>query len=545
MLLIVLSACTEYSVTKVVDPPLSLTITSPTYGEFLGDEALVVTGVVTPSDAALTVNDQQVQPASDGSFTVTLDWTDRAMLVYARATRAGEIEKIYVPVFDGVDPRGSDPGAVRGLLTPLGLDGLEPLVADMVDSLGWEDQIFAILPVVDTDYFDLTPTSVTSDGATVDLSPGENAVRAAITLNNVAMTVEVNVFDFLVFPMTITLGQIGVGADASPTLTDDMLSLALANLEVTLDEIGMDFGGLEVPDWLMELIADPIAGLVADLGTYLGDLLLDQLGTFELGGPFAFSFDLAGTELSARLAEVGADLDGVGLGITIGYDEEAAAKPPGDLAELAVQTPSGLDYELGLGVHEGMFNVLMDQVLSGFLDIDMNLEGDYGELMGAGFSSLPGGDQMPEDRDGFCLALHSGDARVVRMVTGTGAPIAVAYLPDLRVQLDVLQEGSCNPWLDAVLMAKIDLNAEGTAISADFDISQAIILEYGATGVNEQEVAQGLGDVVGGLAGLLAGNLSFDLGDALSLGGLTLNPQIISVEPLDDQGLYGVYLKAF
>ena len=55
------------------------------------------------------------------------------------------------------------------------------------------------------------------------------------------------------------------------------------------------------------------------------------------------------------------------------------------------------------------------------------------------------------------------------------------------------------------------------------------------------------GRVVEGLAGLLGGQLSFDLGDILAGGelGLGLSPELVSIEALDDNGLYGIYLDVF
>lgn len=541
-----LLACTDYNVSKIEQDPLSLSLDSPSYGEFLGDGAVVVSGQVSPPDAALKINDQSVQPAADGSFSVELEWTDRAMIVYARATRAGEIVKTYVPVFAGEDPRSADPGAVRGLLTPTGLDGLEPMVAETLDAFGIEDQLLGVLPSIETDWIDLVPTSVSSAGAVVDLSAGESAVRADIGWSELAFTSNVVVGDaWFEFPVTVSLGVATVAADATPGLSDDMLTLSLANAEVTLDDVGLDFAGYEIPDWLTELLADPIASLVASLGTWLGDLLLDQVGVLELGGPFAFDLDLMGTQLSARLAEVGASTDGVGLGLTLGYDEDAASELPEGVAALGPTTPDGLDYQLGFGLHEGMFNVLMDELLGDLLDIDLPLEGDYAELLGSGFAALPGGEQLPADRDGFCLALHSGEARVVRMEEGSGAPLARAYLPDLQVDFSVLQEGECVPWLSAVMLLVIDLELDGTEMGADIGVGQVVILDYGATGVSEQEVAAQLGDVVSGLTGLFAGQLSFDLGEGLDLGGLSVTPTIVSVEALDASGLYGVYLDVF
>jgi hypothetical protein len=270
------------------------------------------------------------------------------------------------------------------------------------------------------------------------------------------------------------------------------------------------------------------------------------VGDLPLGGPFAFDFDLLGTRLAAQLVDVGADMNGVGLGATVAYDEDAADEMPA-VATLSATTPSGLPYQLGAAVHEGMFNVLLDQTLAGFLDIDLTLDGAAGELMGGGIRALDGGDEIPEESNGFCLGLHVGDARVIRMVPGVGAPLARAYLPDLHVNIQVLEGSQCVDWIDANVFAVVDLNLDGTEVNADFDVRSVQLLDYAAEDYDRASVETQLGAVVQGLTGLLGGQLSFDLGDAIDLGigGLTLSPTIVSVEPLDDDGLYGVYLDVF
>ena len=539
-----LAACTDYNIRGPIAEPVALTLTSPSYGEFLGDGPIRVTGTVSPVDAAVLVDGNLVVADKDGAFTTTVEFTDRAQLIDVTAHKGSEEAREIVPVFDGNDPRLTDPGAIAGLLTPTGLDALEPVVGDMIDQLGWEDQLFAALPAIDTAYFSLTPTSITSSGTTVDLAPAADAVTLSVTLHDVAIAADVDVAGWAQFPMTITLGEVSVGADAIPALADDMLTLELSAATADMGDIGLSVDGFDIPDWLMQLIVDPIAGLVADGAALLVDVLLDQFGAIELGGPFAFDIPLLDTTLSAKLADVHANLSGVNLGATVGYDAPAPDEMP-DVAALPPTTRDGTPYQLGAAVHEGMLNVVMDETLAGFVDLDLQLDGAYGEMLGAGIAALPGGGQIPENATGYCIGLHTGAARVVRMVEGTGDPLARAYLPDLQVNIDVVQEGQCNAWLDAQLFGVVNLGMKGTEVSADFDIKQAIVLDYGATGVDDADVGEKLGGVVEGLAGLLAGNLSFDLGGLLDIGGLALNPRVVSIEALDEDGRYGVYLDVF
>ncbi|MFN7147415.1 MAG: hypothetical protein ACK4YP_26855, partial [Myxococcota bacterium] len=344
----------------------------------------------------------------------------------------------------------------------------------------------------------------------------------------------------------VFIGTIAVGAHAAPWIdADGMLGLTLSDAIVEIGDFGMSVEGWDIPEWITDLLFDPIASLVSSLGEGIGDLLLDQMGEIEVGGPFAFDLDLLGTRLAAQLVEVDAGGDGVSLGATVGYGEDAADSMP-DVATLASVTPAGLTSQLGAAVHEGMFNVLLDETLAGFLDIDLTLEGEYGELLGSGIAALPGGSDLPDEANGYCLGLHVGDARVIRMVEGEGLPLARAYLPDVQVDIDYVNGGSCEDWLEASVFAVIDLTLDGSEVSADFDVRDVAVLSYGAEDYDREAVETQLGAVVESLAGLLGGQLSFDLGDALGdLGGFGFTPEVVSIEKLDEEGLYGIYLDVF
>jgi hypothetical protein len=548
MILLLLAACSnDYAIKGPATPePLSLALTSPTYGAFLGEDGISVAGVVTPANAFVQVNGTTVYPDEAGVFVTVLPFDDRAVVVDVVAIAYDDRVREIVPVFDGTDPRLSDPGAIGGLLTPTGLDALEPTVADLVDSLGWQDLIFSALPTIDTDYVDLTPVSVTSTGTTADLTPEDGAIALSVTLHDVTILTDVAILDSFSFELGISLGEVGLGAHATPWIDDDgMLGLTLADAIVEMGDVGLSVEGWDIPEFITDLLFDPVADLVASLGEGLGDLLLDQVGDLPLGGPFAFDLDLLGTRLSAKLITLDTTPEGVGLGATIGYGEDAADTMP-DVATLGATTPSGLAYQLGAAVHEGMFNVLLDETLAGFLDIDLKLEGEYGELLGSGIAALDGGDEIPNDANGYCIALQVGDARVIRMVPGAGAPLARAYLPDLQVKIDTVIDGNCEDWLEATVFAVIDLNLDGTEVNADLDVNQVFLTAYGAESYDQAAVEDQLGAVVASLAGLLGGQLSFDLGDALGgLGDLGISPEVVAIEPLDDDGLYGVYLDVF
>lgn len=535
---ILLAGCTR--VVSDVEEPLSLQLTSPTYGAYLGDGPIVVEGDVTPARTAqVLVDGVATWPDQVGHFRVEVPFVEgrRAQVIDVWALRGDEKLREIVPVFDASDPRELDPGGVTGLLTPGGLDALEPTVESLVESLAWEDQVLAAIPALETDWLSLTPTSLEA-GTDVDLAPGEDDVSMAVTMEAITLTVEADVLGWLQFPIAISM-DVTIGAHASPTLEDDMLGLTLTDAIVEIGEFGFAISGFEIPDSIMDLLGEPIGDLVSLVGDALGDALLEQVGTLELAGPFAFEFELGETSLAARLVEVGADLDGVGLGATVGVGEDAADELP-EMNGLATTTPAGLDYHLGFAVHEGMLNAVVDGTLASFLDLEMELVGGMAEFVDPVMEELPGGDQLPSDREGWCLDLELGDARVVRMVPGQGAPLAQAWLPDVDVDLEVMVDGNCEDWLEAKMFAVIDLSLDGTAIGADFSVLETRVSDYAAADVQRDDVGGELGPLVEGLAGLLVGQLSFDLGDMLGAQ-LPIAPVLVSVEPLDETGLFGVY----
>ncbi len=550
--LLLLAAChQDYKLVEPAPEPLSITVLTPTYGAYVGAGPVQLTGIVSPADAQVIVNGVTLVTDADGYFAAELPFADgeRAMQIDVRAIDPDESVRELVAVFDGVDPRAADPGAMSGLLTPSGLDALEPAVASLIDAQALLDSVFPSIPSLDTDYFDLTPLSLTTAGTVVDLSPGDDAVSLFASIEDVTLTSEVTIVDYLTFDLGIKLGTIGFGAQATPAVdADGMLTMTLHDASADIDEIRLVVEGYELPGWIMDLLVDPIAGLIADLGATLVDYALDSFGTLELGGPFAFDTDLMGTQLSVLLADVGASTDGVGLGITVGTGEDAATTMP-VMASLATTTPSGQDYQMGLAVHEGLVNALLDDTLASFLDLDMELTGEYGKLLGAGIANLPGGSQLPENLDGYCIGFHAGEARAARFVNGVGDPLAQVWMPDVRVALQYQSEGTCHDWLDASVFVRLDLALEGTSLNANLDVPHAVILAYGAEDVDEAELATALTATVRGLFSLFADQLSFDLGDVIDLGGLglpiELNPEVVSIEALDETGLYGVYMDVF
>jgi hypothetical protein len=152
---------------------------------------------------------------------------------------------------------------------------------------------------------------------------------------------------------------------------------------------------------------------------------------------------------------------------------------------------------------------------------------------------------------------------VVRLQEGI-APLAVLYMPDVFVDVGVMQGGACQDWLQASLAMEVGIDVrDGTAVGISMAVPEGAVLFYGADEDEwtEAEVVDGLGRFIVGSLDLLAGNLSFDLADLLGglggglgipgLDGMALAPRLVSSTPLLDadgahpEGLYSLGMSLF
>jgi hypothetical protein len=296
--------------------------------------------------------------------------------------------------------------------------------------------------------------------------------------------------------------------------------------------------------------------IVEPLGEWVLTFVLDQVGVIELGGPFAFEFDMLGTPLEVALTRLATELDGLGLELGVGIGEPAPDQSL-DMALPGLGTPFSSGAQATLAVHEGILQLVMADALLPYLSTGLQLGGQFGEIIGAGIKGLPGGDQAP-DGDGWCLSLDAGDAYVARMQEGTDV-LGTVYLPDFVMDAGIQNGGSCDTWLKASLAVELGLTLEdGQQIGIDLVVPEGKVLEYGATGVENDEVIAGLGTYLDTALGLLAGSLlDINIGDLLGglgggAGGLPLgelDPKVVGSAPLLNEdgtwteGLYAVSVK--
>jgi hypothetical protein len=520
-----------------------LSLASPVAGDFVGDGAIVVEGTVTPPDSAVFVAGRSVVPDASGAFRVDLPFPSdvRATLVDVQAADAATRARALVPVFSGADPRETTTWGVDALLTPEGLDAFEPAIEAGIAASGWEASLLASLSPIENATFGLVPTAVTSESVDVALDADPDGVGLRVTVTGLTLASDLTVGG-ATYPIALRVDAIVLGGQALPRLdAGGLLTLEVPDVTVDLGTIGLTLNGTALPDWLAAVLLQPTADLVSGLADGLAGGVLAQLDGVALGGPFATEVPVGDATLGVRWVEVSVSADGVGLGATLALDAPAPESMPDGRRRLPPATPSGLAYDVGFAIDEGMLSVLLDEGLGDALAFDLPLAGPTGEILGSGVRALPGGDQVPGDAEGFCLSLHGGMDRVVRMEEGTGTPLARVWVPDLAVDLQVVRAGACAPWLETAVSLSLDLEVSGTVVAARPVIHAVHVRSYGAEGARWDDTAVAVADLVGGLVGLVAGQLRFDLADLAGPSGAGLVGSVVAVEPVEGAG-WGVFL---
>jgi len=536
--------------------PLELLVTSPTYGEFARADSIVVEGTVSPASAELRVEDELVAVEQDGSFSVevALDHAYRNLDVVAHS---GDEEQSWrTPVFAGYPPSETWTGGATARLLPEGLDRLGPVIGELIDGTGWSEGLEASLPSVQSDYLSLIADGLTHDTTEVELAAADGGVDVSATLNNLSLSYEllVTLGGSWSFPIAFGFDEVAISALATPSLDDNgVIWLSLSEAAIDLGEADIEFGILEgwIVEWLFDVANDYITEPLADL---LLGYVIDGYGTIEVGGPFDIEFDLLGTGLAIDLADLWADLEGPAATLAMDLDGAAAADP---LLMAAPVEGDVSDADLALGVHEALLDTMITDTAMDLLEQELQLGGAFGAIIGTAMEAIPGGGDIP-DNDGWCVSLKPGNAHVVRLQSGV-EPLAVLYLPDLRFDVEVEIDGSCEEWLEASLAVEAGLAVEdGTALAFDVLVPEGVVLEYETTDEwDEAEVVAGIADLIGSLITLAGGFVDLDLADLLGGLGDGLLPEgalelaVVDSQPMEDangdpiEGLHAIAVRLF
>jgi len=508
-LLLAAAGCNERGVLDDTPlPPLDLVVDSPVYAQFGGAGDLMVSGTVGTPDAEVWVEGALVPVQADGTWQVAVPFDRAWRNIDIEASAYEESDARRIPTFAGFDPTESWPGALTLRLTESGFAGLGRLIGGLVDGLLTEDAIAGLIPPVQQDGFSLEIAGFDADPTVVDLLPDGDELSASFTLRNVVLTLAIT-FDLgdgpQVVPATLSLEEAGLTLPIGIRVRDDGTPVVTpGEPAITLTIPSLTFGQADL-SWLSDLIGNAV-----DLGELLSGAIQQAIGgagPIPLGGPIAFEQDLLGQPLSLRLDDLRTDDAGLGIKLGLGLGQPI----PEDLGNIPF--PEGFgdpQPDLAAGVHDGLLQALLQSELLDLLEQDIQLPGLPGQLLGNIVTSLPGGDQAPEN-NGWCLTLTPGEARLARFGRAEGQSLVNIYLPDATLRFSTIPIGGsgCETWLESNLALAVGVGLDGTELDLNIDAPEGVLTYYGAPGYESDEqqerVVGQLGSQLSGLLGLLGG----------------------------------------
>jgi hypothetical protein len=510
---ILLAACSESGVIHTYPiPELTLTVTSPTYGEFAGNRTLV-TGTVSHADTVVTVEGEVVPVAEDLTFSVRLPFEKPYRIVDIAADLYGQHAEQRIPVFRGTDPSLSWPGGMSARLTSRGLDGLAALLAGTGESLLSEEVLLSALPSLDLAGTQLGVDSITRSpvGVTLDPSPAGITARFEITELAFHLLAEGELL-FIPFsiPADLTFPEITLESLLTTRLDETgQVVLVIGEPQIVFDtpEVSISAVGF---GWLSDLLLGWLD--IGDLLTGVLDVAVGDLAPIPLGASFALPADLLGASLEIRTNGVTTDEAGVGIALGVGIDA------PAPTTALPVAIPTGEFTEpvdLSVAVHEGLLQPILESDLLALIEQDLALPSFLGSFIGNLAKQLPGGSQAP-DAFGWCVGIETGEPKVARFQPGE--TLLGVYLPDAVVTFGTFEEGQsgCTDWLVASLALELLVNVtDGTVIGFDIQAPEGKLLSYGATDVDGDAVIAELGGTLSSLLGVLGGLVELDINDLL------------------------------
>ena len=141
---------------------------------------MLVSGIIQPANAVLTIDGQQVIADETGAFPLNLPIAGACEIVDVQMPQADIRERI--PVFSGQHPSETWPGGMAARVLPSGLDALGAQLGALVDETGWADLISEQLPELDGGWIGLQPVGVLHDPTVVAMSGSEDGIAIDFTL---------------------------------------------------------------------------------------------------------------------------------------------------------------------------------------------------------------------------------------------------------------------------------------------------------------------------------------------------------------------------
>lgn len=534
-------------------PPLTLTVSEPPEGSFVGTQA-TVTGKVSDPAAVVYVEGYRVNVAADGTFQVVVPVDDEFRIIDAEAVRPpnsgdGEVEHLRERrvVYAGSDPLSTWTGGIGIRVTPTALDHVSELIEAQIAALDLSSTIETNLPALGIAGINFVPVSASADPVSAELISGAEGLALQIGVRNLIVRYNIVTTTLGTIPVTLGIDSLGAGGTVGLALdADGALAVSLEQLgqfdigAPVIEVAGVDPEILEI--WLGSLlggIGDTLTAVISGAVSLLFSELSLDLPEITLPET------LLGFPLTMRIGEIGTDVDGVAVALTV----DAGVAPT---APLAIPTTSEAwpGSDLAISLHEGLLQGLLSSDLLTMLDLDLELPGFLGEALALPIAALPGGEQLPSDRTGMCLSIEPGQSGIARLGDSL-LPLATIIMPDLHLSVGVSTATlHCSPWLEASLALRVELDAQGTAINTRIEVADGAVLAYDANGVySEDEIIGGLGGLLDVAMSLLGGDIALDLADlfgAPTTGVLgELQPRLLDARPTTTDGVAIISLSLY
>ncbi len=508
-----------------VDAPPTLEITSPQRGTTIQGDSVQVTGVVTDDHDAkkvkVVINQTEVTPAADGTFTATVPIAAGITVLETHATDGGANDVRDVRAVLAGDLAMSDGSKAAPVGARVGAQAFKALggaMATTIKNLDFATLVQSMNPVYDNGGClgaKIDITSLTISDAGVALVPKTGAVDTAVTLDNVVVKLHANFKVACIggsTTITVKSSRAHIDGDLGLAVAGGKLTSSLAGAAVTLDGFSIDIGG--VPGAIESLLKGQARTAAENALTKAVRDRVPAMADSALAGLTAkpFNAKLLGhaTKLTVAPAQVNLSADGLFFAV----DTKVAVT--GGEGGMYVSSPSPMSASLmqSTGVGVAIADDLVNQLFSGLwaagaIDQTVDIKGQLavlGALLDDDAASL-----------GISLALPP-------TVTGDGTDLALT-IGDLMLSVKDASGGE---------IQKIALSVK-TTLSAAPTQTGALLLTIGQPKLYAQIIAQSdvvdrplsseqFEGIVGGAWGLIGGQADSALSSLSlpSVGGMQL-----------------------
>lgn len=502
---LVATACTD-SAAPVDEIQPTLEITSPERGTTSESTSITVTGrAIDNGPLTVTVNGQTVTPATDGTFSVTLEVVPGMSIIETHAIDAGgndmrDVRAVLAGNLAPTDGSISSPVAARAGATALTAVG--NTLATQAEAIDFTSAAQAMNPVYNNTgclgaRIDLT--SVDLSNIDVALVPDTGTLTTDVEIDNVVVRAHANFKVACVggsTNITVRASKARIHGDLGVTVSGaGNVRTSLAGTSVALDGFTVDVGG--VPGAIESLLKGEVRKAVEKA---LVDVIKAQVPDFAdtaLAGLVTkpVAFDLLGNATSIGIAPAIVDLSPDGLFVSLDTTIAVAGGEGGVFVPMsAAASPALMDGSSDLGI--ALANDTINQLFAAMWatgsmeqNLDITAVGPLAALLDDDTKTLSVQFSLPPavTTVGDTLGLAIGDM----IVTGKDASGATVQ----KMAITITTTLSANP----TQSGKLSLVTGAPAVKAQM-VEQSDVVDRKLTGQQIEGIVSGAWGLVSSMA---------------------------------------------